>query len=381
MRRLPPAIFALALAAGSGCSDTQEFATAPAGQLGGGEPPRTDAPTALPSPDHPPVPAVVVLATDQGLAPEYPDAQGPYAIVTDEVWVYWMDAWSHLARVPKVGGKVEALADTEGAPPQLVLSGDYLYFTNVPRRRIERIRKSGGAIEAVTPASTDQWRDVQHFVIDGSSARPRVTWIDAKRLLRCETIPCTTSTEISLSTGLQPSALTTLGEHIFVPYLVEDPQYPNQYKPGGITVPREGGQVSIMPLAYTAVLADLEPKDAQLTAVYAASDHLIVRANWPGLEAPRVLVSGNDAEYYPYAMQLAGSYVYWLNRGTSNSAARTVSAGAIMRVKKDGTDKPEKVHQADDSLHGLAVGKDALFITTNGGRVLKVPRPADGALH
>ena len=365
------------------CSGTQDFATAGP----------TAEPPAKGSSDHerlppdakPPAPAVVVLATDQGLAAEYPDSQGPFAIVTDETWVYWMDAWSHLARVPKGGGKVESLADTEAAPHQLVLSGDYLYFTNVPQRRIERIRISAAsprAIEAVTPSSTDQWRDVQHFVVDhGIGSRPRITWIDAQRLLRCETVPCSTSTEIGLQTGYHPSALATFGEHIFMPYLETDPQFPGQMRPGGITVPREGGQVSTMPLAYSAVLADVEPKDAQLTAVYAASDHLIVRADWPGVEAPRVLVSGDDAEYYPYAMQLGGSYVYWLNRGTSSAITKTVSPGTIMRVKKDGTEKPEKVYVADDSLHGLMVGTDALYISTNGGRVLKVPRPAEGPLH
>ena len=52
-----------------------------------------------------------------------------------------------------------------------------------------------------------------------------------------------------------------------------------------------------------------------------------------------------------------------------------------MRVKKDGTGQPEKVYQADGALHGLRVGRDALFLTTNGGRVLQLPRPADGPLR
>lgn len=359
------------------CSATQDFATGGAADGAADRaPPSTEPPATLPPDPKPTPPAVIVLATDQGLAREYPDAQGPYAIVTDETWVYWMDAWSHLARVPKNGGQVESLADTEGAPHQLVLSGNYLYFTNVLQRRVERIRTSGGAIQAVTPASTDQWRDIQHFVIDG----PRITWVDARRLLRCEKMPCGASTEISLNTGYHPSGLATFGEHIFVPYLEPDPQFPDQLQPGGITVPREGGQVSTLPLAYTAVLADVEPMDPQLTAIYAASDHLIVRADWPGVEPPRVLVSGDDAEYYPYGMQLGGAYVYWLNRGSS-LGGKLVKPGTIMRVKKDGTEKPEKVYLADDMLHGLRVGQDALYISTNGGRVLKVPRPADGPLH
>ena len=80
-------------------------------------------------------------------------------------------------------------------------------------------------------------------------------------------------------------------------------------------------------------------------------------------------------------MQLGGAYLYWLNRGSTNTSGKKITPGAIMRVKKDGSDKPEKVYVADDSLHGLAVGQDALYISTNNGRVLKVPRPADGPLH
>lgn len=319
---------------------------------------------------------MIVLAEGQGLAPDYPDSQGVFAIVTDEAWVYWLDAWSHLARVPKGGGKVEDLTDTDGAPYRLVLAGDYLYFTNVPERRIERIHRSGGAIEAVTPASTDQWRDVQDFAVDG----PRITWIDALRLLRCEAMPCTASTEIALGTGLHPSALATFGTHIFVPYLVEESQFPGQLRPGGITVPNEGGQLAIMPLMYTGVVGDIEPKSTQLTAVFAASDHLIVRANWPGNVPPKVLASGDETDMYPYDLQLGGSYVYWLNRGSSSSVTGKVTPGVVMRVKKDGSGQPEKVFTADDALHGLRVGRDALFLSTNGGKVLQIPRPADGPL-
>jgi hypothetical protein len=358
------------------CSSTQDFRTAPPGALGG-DPPAKDPSASLPvDPGPPPAPAVVVLASDQGLAADYPDSQGPFEIVTDENWVYWLDAWSHLARVPKGGGKVEDLADTEASPHLLVLSGDYLYFTNVPQRRIERIRKDGGAIEAVTPASTDQWRTVQRFVVDG----PRITWIDAQRLLRCETMPCTASTEIAIGTDLHPSGLATFGEHIFVPYLETDPQFPNQMQPGGITVPREGGQVSTLPLAYHDVLGDVEPTDARRTSIYAASDHMIVRAAWPGADPPKVLVSGDEADAYPYAIQLGGPYIYWLNRGASLVSSKLLTTGSIMRVKKDGSEKPEKVYAADDMLHGLRVGKDALYVSTNGGRVLKIPRPADGPL-
>lgn len=367
---------AVAVVTAIACSNTQDFRTPTAFEGPPGAEP-VPAVTLPPDPAPAPAPAVIVLAVDQGLAADYPDSQGPFAVVTDETWVYWLDAWSHLARVPKGGGTVESLADTEGSPPQLVLSGEYLYFTNVPKRRIERIRKSGGAIEPVTPASTDQWRDVQRFVVDG----PRVTWIDAKRLLRCETVPCSASTEIAIGSTLHPSGLATFGEHIFVPYLETDPRFPDQMRPGGITVPGSGGQVAIMPLFYTAVVGDVEPADARLTAVYAASDHMIVKAHFPGDLAPKVLVSGDDAEMYPYAMQLTGSYVYWLNRGSTCTSCKTIGPGTIMRVKKDGTEKPEKVFVADDSLHGLAVGKDALYISTNNGRVLKVPRPVEGPLH
>lgn len=376
MRRLL-SVAPLACAAVVACTGTQDFRTTALGDAPN-EPPAAAPPTTLPGPGAPAqAPAVIVLATDQGLAPEYPDSQGPFAVVTDETWVYWLDAWSHLARVRKGGGKVESLGDTEAAPHLLVLSGNYLYFTNVPQRRIERMPSSGGAIEPVTPASTDEWRDVQQLVVDG----PRITWIDALRLLRCEAMPCTAPTEIPLGSGLHPSALATFGEHIFVPYLEEEPQLPGQLRPGGITVPREGGQLSIMPLMYSSVVGDVEPTSPQLTAVYAASEHLVVRAAWPGALAPRVLASGEETPTYPYALQLAGSYVYWLNRGGASVVPASTVPGAIMRVKKDGTAQPEKVYQADDALHDLRVGHDALFLTTNGGRVLQIPRPADGPLR
>lgn len=358
------------------CTSTQDFRTR--GADAEADPTPTAPASTLPEAAAPPQPpAVIVLATDQGLAPEYPDSQGPFAVVTDETWVYWLDAWSHLARVPKGGGKVESLGETAGSPFRLVLAGNYLYFTNVRRHRIERMPKDGGAIEAVTPASTDEWSDVQDFVVDG----PRVTWIEVRRLLRCEAMPCTTPTEIPLGTGLHPSALATFGEHIFVPYLEEEPRFPGQLRPGGITVPREGGQLAIMPLSYFAVVGDVEPASPQLTAVFAASEHLIVRADWPGALAPRVLASGDDTDMAPFDMQLGGAYLYWLNRGGASVIPKDTVAGAIMRVKKNGTGQPEKVYQADDALHGLRVGRDALFLTTNGGRVLQLPRPADGPLR
>ena len=52
-----------------------------------------------------------------------------------------------------------------------------------------------------------------------------------------------------------------------------------------------------------------------------------------------------------------------------------------MRVRKDGSGPPEKVFTADDALHGLRVGQDALFLATNGGKVLQIPRPADRPLR
>jgi hypothetical protein len=139
--------------------------------------------------------------------------------------------------------------------------------------------------------------------------------------------------------------------------------------------------VVTLPLSYTDVLAETDPAHEGFSTIYAASDHLIVRAAFPGDVAPRVLVSGDDVEMYPYALSSGGSYLYWLNRGSVCTACKTVAPGAVMRVKKDGSERPQRVYQADTALHGLAIGSDALYVTAADGRVLKLPRPADGPLR
>src|SRR4051812_6230265 len=134
------------------CSQSQDFSSvlAPA--------PASSGTSADPSHTAPPAPPCnvgqcvpTVIASGLGLDPEHPDAQGTYAVVADDVFVYFMTAWSELVRVPKAGGKPETLAETEGAPHILKLAGEYLYFTSVPARQILRMKKTGGTIEAVTP--------------------------------------------------------------------------------------------------------------------------------------------------------------------------------------------------------------------------------------
>ena len=73
-------------------------------------------------------------------------------------------------------------------------------------------------------------------------------------------------------------------------------------------------------------------------------------------------------------MQLADSYVYRLKH------LLPVGRGASMRVKEEGSEAPEQVYVAEAPLHGLAVGADALYFSTETGRVLKIPRPAERPL-
>ena len=259
-----------------------------------------------------------------------------FAIVTDETWVYWLDAWSH-SRAPKGGGTIRGPDRHRRRAVHLVLAGDYVYFTNVPQRRIERIHRSGRPDRSGHAASTDQWRDVQDFVVDG----PRVTWIDGLRLLRCETMPCSASTEIPLGTGLHPSALATFGSTSSVPYLVEESQFPGQLRPGGITVPREGGQLAIMPLMYTGVVGDDEPKSAQLTAVFGGerSPHRARRlAGRPRPQGPRL---GRRYGHVPVRHAARRSYATAEPR-LELVGDKKVTPGIVMRVKKDGTGQPEK---------------------------------------
>ncbi|CAN5857213.1 hypothetical protein BH11MYX4_BH11MYX4_31710 [soil metagenome] len=373
--RLPRLAAPLVLALAAACADTQDFRTTPS--------PPTDVTTPAPPATLPPAaePGVtakaVVLASDQGLYDEDPDRQGPMAVVTDATWVYWLDVTSHLARVPKAGGKVESLADTSAMPYELALAGDHLYFTDVPDERIVRLPTSGGTVEGVTPATKEEWRDIQHFVVDG----PRITWVDGLGVRRCEAIPCAAVKELPIGSNLRPVGLATYGEHVFVPYMEVEPLYPNQLRPGGIANATGGGQVDTLPLYYTAVLAEPDLKDPRLTAVYAATNNLILQADWPGGFPPRVLVSGTDADSYPASLQIAGAYLYFLNRGSRCTACKTITPGSIMRVKKDGSERPEQVYAAEDALNALVVDASGLYVTTNGGRVLRVPRPADGPLR
>ena len=371
--RLPRLAAPLVLALAAACADTQDFRTAPSA-TSSAPPPLATLP---PGPEPASATKVVVLASEQGLDDQDPDRQGPMAVVADATWVYWLDATSHLARVPKAGGKVEALADTQAMPYLLAIAGDQLYFTDVPNERVVRMHTRGGELEGVTPSSTEEWRDIQRFVVDG----PRITWIDGRSVRRCETMPCATVKELPIGDNLRPAGLATFGEHVFVPYLEVEPQSPDQLRPGGILNATGGGQVATLPLFYTAVLAETDPKDARFTAVYAATDNLILQADWPGAIPSRVLVSGNDAATYPASLQLGGAYLYFLNRGNRCSACKTVTPGAILRVKKDGSERPQQVYAADDALNALVVEADGLYITTNGGRVLRVPRPADGPLR
>ena len=353
------------------CSSTQDFTTTSASPA----PPATDTPGATLPPGAPPsAPTIVTLASDQGLASLDPDRQGAWTVVTDSAFVYWLDAFGEVSRIAKSGGTVSQIAEAAADPSQLRVQDGYVYYSDFEALRVMRIPAAGGAAEAVTPKAAEF---VSSFAVDG----PRVTWVDSTSVYRCKTLGCVTPEDLFRQPTLHPTSVTTSGDDVFVPYLVKDPNTPGQWlDTGGIMNATGGGQVSTLTVAYETIVTEADAARPGLTAVYASASHLIVQADWPGGFAARVLVSGEDAGEYPYNLQLSGSYVYWLDRGSRCSACKTLVKGAIRRIAKDGTGRPETVWAGDDVLNSLVVDQDGLYVSTNDGRILRIPRPSDAAL-
>jgi hypothetical protein len=379
------AAFAVVVAAGAGlgvattlggCSTVQEFDTELDPSVPDGPPTVTGGET---------VPAAPrctagqckprVIAEGQGLDPNDPDRQGPWAIASDDAFVYWMTVWSEIYRLPRSGGTPEMLAQTEAVPYLLRLSGGYLYFTSVPDRRILRIPKQGGPAEPVTPSSHEETGQVLDFVVEGGA----ITWIDGLRVLRCESVPCEAPTELRLNDShWRPASLARSEGHTFVGTWEEGAMSDGF----GIVVPDEGSIVSIPYAMYTFVRAQPDPSRPGWTAIYGATDDMLVRADYPGSLPAKVLASGDEVEGVAMGLTLDGDYVYWIDRGarcaTGDCAPRR---GQVKRVLEDGSEKPEVVAGELPMLNDMFVTADAIYLTSSDGTVLAMGKPAGQKLR
>jgi hypothetical protein len=360
-----------------GCSQSQDFSSvmqpAPATSGSTADPSRT-APPGAPQPCNVGECVPTVIAKDQGLDPDHPDVQGTYAVVADDAFVYFMTAWSELVRVPRNGGKTETLAQTDSSPDVLKLVGEYLYFTSVPQRQILRMKKTGGVVEAVTPASSDETKDVQDFGFDGES----IAWFDMQTVHRCKKIPCGDIEDLSLIAPELPGGIGVGFGHVLVATWEENAGNAGQ----GIRAVGEGSIVETFALDYRKIL--LGPTDSQLTDVFAAASNAIVHAQYPGTTPAQMLASGPDIDMFPAGLSTDATYLYWVNRGTQCIAGEvgcTDTKGTVMRVRKDGAAKPEVVLGGQPPLRDLALTADALFMTTGDGKVLRLGKPADTPLR
>ena len=335
------------------CSSTQDFTTtglAPSatGSAGSTLPPSTT-PGSL---------TVVTLAKDQGLDADDPDRQGPWRVATDTENVYWLDAFGAISRVAKTGGAIQPVAEASADPTQLQVQNGYVYYSDIAALQVMRVPATGGAPQAMTPAVD---LGVAGFAVDGAS----ITYVDLSSVYRCDALPCAQPKNLWLQTTLHPTAVTTNGDDVFVPYLLNDPHAPGEYlDSGGIYNTTTEGLVSTLTVAYDKVVVETDATLAGHTVVYAVSGNLIVKASYPGDLPVTVILSGEVAAH----LQIAGAYLYWLN------------GHAVRRMKKDVSAAAETVWPGDDTLNDLFVDADGLYVATNNGRILRLPRPADESL-
>jgi hypothetical protein len=369
------------------CSQSQDFSTVLASA---GAPNGTSAGTGTGVPTPEPAPAApvcasgqckpVVLADGWGIDAETsdPNSQGTFAITTDDGFVYFMTTWSEIIRVPRApGGKAEKLTDTDSGPFLLKRFGDFLYFSSVPNRQIQRMPKTGGAIEDVTPPSTDWQKDIQDFATEGTT----LTWYDAQTVHRCDAIPCGQIRDYTLTDPKGfPGAIGVGFGHLLVAVWEEDAGN------AGLAIEAldEGSGVQTLPLDYRKLLLEADPKNPGLTAVFGAASNTIVRADYPGVIPAQVLASGPEIDDFPAGLAVDATYLYWVNRGTiciPGEVDCTASGGSVMRARKDGAAKAEVVLDGQPQLRDLALTADTLYMTTGDGKVLALAKPAETPLH
>jgi hypothetical protein len=80
---------------------------------------------------------------------------GAQGVAIDETSVYWTDvALGTVSRIAKAGGAIETIADHQDTPVQIIVDGDFVYWTNTPDLglgSVMRAPKNGGpAVELAT---------------------------------------------------------------------------------------------------------------------------------------------------------------------------------------------------------------------------------------